>query len=105
MTPRKYTASKRKQIIAHYQNGITNVTEIKKLTGCNKSYIYEVLRKHKAGAYNKKPEQQTGTTEQQTETQETPTSTPETAETPKVEFDFKPITPPQELIDLSLIHI
>jgi len=89
MTPRKYTASKRKQIIQHYKNGVTSVAEIHKLTGANKSYIYEVLRKHKAGEYAEKPETPT------------PTQTEGTPEKPKIEFEFTPVTPPPEITALK----
>ena len=99
---RKYVASKRKQIIQHYKNGVTSVAEIRKLTGANSSYIYEVLRKYREGAYKEKPEgtQAQPTTEQPEQPQKTGSGT-EAPQTPKVEFEFTPVTPPKELTQLE----
>ena len=97
---RKYVASKRKQIIQHYKNGVTVVSEIRKLTGANSSYIYDVIRKYKEGKYKEKPEttqqpEQTGTEQPKT------TFGTETPQDAKVEFVFDPITPPKELTQME----
>jgi len=96
MTPRKYTASKRKQILTHYKNGVTKPAEIRKLTGANLTYIYEVIKKYKAGKYAKEG------TQKGEPKPETPTPTTEGApEKAKIEFEFQPVTPPPEIAALK----